>query len=200
LLLCTLAHAPARAAQARQQLQRDLVDLGRRKPAGTPAHAAERAALLSGHRLGYLAPAGPELPMRLLAALGEQRAEARRRLGRARLLGDALGRLADVRLLDLASRDVPWRVSFAVPVAARDAVVGALADLGLAPTRHFAPAHRLAGFDDRAFPGATALAEALVNLDPVRLGDEPATAAARAALAVDLALERTVRKEQHAGS
>jgi dTDP-4-amino-4,6-dideoxygalactose transaminase len=197
-LMCTVAGDRDRATVARDNLMRGLVALGREAPANPLDGARTRAALLRHHRRGYLAPAEPDLPARLLAALADRPERMRRRETRARLLTDALGRVPGVRLLELGDHDVPWRVSFAVPATARDAVLQALAALGFAPSRLFAPAHRLVGLPDLDFPRATALAEALVNLDPDRLGDDPAAAADRAAIAVGAALADPARKEQHA--
>ncbi|HOX26192.1 MAG TPA: DegT/DnrJ/EryC1/StrS family aminotransferase [Candidatus Krumholzibacteria bacterium] len=200
LLLCTIGGDRQRAAAARDELMRELVLLGRESPAGTPAHASRRAALLRRHRSGYLAPPPPELPARLLAGLAGQPERMRRRHARARALADALGPVPGVRLLDLGSRDVPWRVSFAVAADARDPVLLALTALDCAPGRLFAPAHRLAGLPDGDFPMAAALADTLVNLDPDRLGDDAPTAALRAAAATAAALAGPVRKVEHAGT
>jgi hypothetical protein len=100
--------------------------------------------------------------------------------------------------VDLADDDVVWRVTLRIP-AHRDEVWHALHHAGFSPTTLFTPLHRLLGRPDREFPRASALAGDLLNLDPARLGDDPAAAARRAADVAAAVLDRPLRKEQHAG-
>ena len=166
-----------------------------------PALAREVRRLLAdlpAIRHELLQPAPADLDPRLATALPGHGDERCRRRARGILLREAMMELPDVSAVDLGPADVPWRVTFRIPVH-RDAVMRSLRTAGFTVDRLFAPLHRLAGQADWEFPRATMLAETLLNCDPGCLGDDPITAVKRLAAVAASVLDGPLRKEQHAG-
>ena len=186
-LLAGLANNPDLAASARRSLMVALVDLGRRTDFGSADYARQRAELIHQHRIGYLEPAGEELPNRVMDHWSHTDITDSRRLVMTRLLEEALREIPGVHLLPRYPEDAPWRFTFRVLVR-RDAVITALREIGLRPTRLFAPQHVLAGLPSSEFPGAMSLADSLVNLEFTQLGNDPARTCRQIASTVARAL------------
>ncbi len=166
-----------------------------------PSLAMEVRRLLAGAdalQRGILRAPPPWLDARLTVALAHHRDGRRRRRARGWLLRETLADLPGLTPLDLAGDDAPWCITLRIPDH-RNAVALALSQAGFPATCLFSPLHRLAGHPDRLFPRASSLAGELLNLDPDRLGDDPAAAAKRVAAVVATVLDRPLRKEQHAG-
>jgi dTDP-4-amino-4,6-dideoxygalactose transaminase len=194
-LVSTLPADPDTAEAERGELTLGLVDLGRRHPEGSRAHANGRSDLLRTHRLGFLCAPAADLPSRLRNALpGHARAVQRQRAV-ARLLRERLGAIPGVQALDLGPLDAPWRLTFQIAVG-RDAAASALTRGGLRVSRLFPPVHRLLGQPDADYPVATALAQRLLNLDLRHLGFEPVIAVDRA----EAGLTEAIAQECHHAS
>ncbi len=186
-LLAGLALNPDLAASARRNLMVALVDLGRSIEPGSVDFARQRASLVHQHRIGYLEPADETMPLRLMDHLSHPDSTNHRRLAMTHFLEDALRLIPRVGLLARHPDDAPWRFTFQVPIR-RDAVTAALRAIGLRPTRLFAPQNALAGQPDSDFPGAMALANSLVNLEFIQLGDNPTATCKQVATTIARAL------------